>query len=67
MEDFPLFGGKRAIEPSQINDGNYDAIIICTDHDDIDYALLVEAGVPIIDTRNAIERRGLSMDNVTKA
>ena len=38
-----------------------------TDHDALDYAALSGLGLPIIDTRNAMARRGLSMTNVTKA
>ena len=38
-----------------------------TDHDNIDYAALARLNIPVIDTRNAFARRGLPMDNVTKA
>ena len=31
----------------------YDAVVICTDHDNIDYQLLVDNSKLIIDTRNA--------------
>lgn len=46
---------------------DYDAILVCTDHDDIDYAALVESGAPVIDTRNVIARLGLTASNVVKA
>ncbi|MBR9835519.1 MAG: nucleotide sugar dehydrogenase, partial [Alphaproteobacteria bacterium] len=45
----------------------YDAIVIATDHDSVDYAAIGQLGVPIIDTRNVMSRLGLPMDNVTKA
>ncbi len=46
---------------------DFDAILIATDHDAIDYAGLVKLGLPIVDTRNAIARRGIISDQVTKA
>ena len=43
------------------------AVLIATDHDNIDYEGLVALGIPILDTRNAIARRGLSTQLVAKA
>ena len=45
---------------------SYDAVLIVTDHDDVDYALLANASL-VIDTRNACARRGLHLDQVVKA
>ncbi len=67
MHDFPQFSGKAAVSLSDMKQTKYDAIIICTDHDDVDYAALTDLGVSVIDTRNAIAQRGLPMTNVTKA
>jgi UDP-N-acetyl-D-glucosamine dehydrogenase len=50
-----------------ISAADYDAVLISTDHDAVDYAALSALGVPIVDTRNAIARRGLPGANVTKA
>jgi UDP-N-acetyl-D-glucosamine dehydrogenase len=47
--------------------GSFDAAIICTDHDPVDYRLLVAHCPLIIDTRNACARRGLSAAHVVKA
>ncbi len=44
-----------------------DVAVICTDHDVIDYALLVEKCPLIIDTRNICARRGLGSERVVKA
>ncbi|MCF3933881.1 nucleotide sugar dehydrogenase [Acuticoccus sp. M5D2P5] len=38
----------------------YDAVLIATDHDDVDYALLAAHAPLIVDTRNAIRKRGLT-------
>ncbi len=45
--------GRRSIDwdPDQL--GDYDAALICTDHDDIDYAALVKKSRLVIDSRNA--------------
>ena len=67
LHDFPRFSGREGVAPDALAAANYDAIIISTDHDDIDYAALIALGVPIIDTRNALARRGLPLDQVTKA
>ncbi|SHJ89098.1 UDP-N-acetyl-D-glucosamine dehydrogenase [Ruegeria lacuscaerulensis ITI-1157] len=67
MREFPHLLGRKAVSPHQIGSENYDAVLISTDHDAIDYAHLVGLGLPIVDTRNAIAARGLPMDLVTKA
>lgn len=48
----------------------YDAVIICTDHDNINYQLLVEHSKLIIDTRNAtsiINNNELKLTNIVYA
>jgi UDP-N-acetyl-D-glucosamine dehydrogenase len=45
----------------------YDAVLIVTDHDCVDYAALTESAGLIIDTRNACGSRGLSGPNIVKA
>lgn len=67
MRDYPQFLNKMSVAASDVAKGAYDAIMIATDHDDVDYKSLAELGVPIIDTRNAFAKRGLSMEHVTKA
>ena len=42
----------------------YDAVLIATDHDGVDYAAIVEHAALIVDTRNAFARRGLARDKV---
>jgi UDP-N-acetyl-D-glucosamine dehydrogenase len=45
----------------------YDAILIATDHDEVDYAELCRSASLIIDTRNACARAGCVGNNVIKA
>ena len=53
---------------AQLTDvGNYDAVIISTDHDCVDYANIVSRAKLIIDTRNACGSRGLHSDKIFMA
>src|SRR5205807_10603730 len=45
--------GRRSMPLSPATVGSLDAAIICTDHDAVDYRLLVEHSLLVIDTRNA--------------
>ncbi|MGD9738695.1 MAG: nucleotide sugar dehydrogenase [Bauldia sp.] len=45
----------------------HDAAIIVTDHDGIDYRLIEKSARVVIDTRNAMERNGISSPRVIKA
>ncbi|WP_336490118.1 nucleotide sugar dehydrogenase [Methylobacterium nigriterrae] len=65
--DHAELAGRRSIgwERSEIE--RYDAVIIVTDHDGIDYAELSRSAKLIVDTRNAIERAGVCKARVFKA
>ncbi|WP_198654823.1 nucleotide sugar dehydrogenase [Albibacillus kandeliae] len=67
MRDYPDLVGRQAIAPEEVAAAGFDAILISTDHDAVDYAALVALGLPIVDTRNAIQKRGLPMDRVVKS
>lgn len=45
----------------------YDAVLVSTDHDAVDYKLIEANAKLIIDTRNVFARLGLPMDRVVKA
>ncbi len=47
--------------------GGFDAVLISTDHDDVDYALIAEGAKLVVDTRNAMAKRELPMDKVVRA
>jgi UDP-N-acetyl-D-glucosamine dehydrogenase len=59
--------GRRSTALDAAAAAAVDAAIICTDHDTVDYRLLVEHCPLIIDTRNACGRRGLPGERVVKA
>jgi UDP-N-acetyl-D-glucosamine dehydrogenase len=59
--------GRRSTPLTAAAAAGFDAAIICTDHDAVDYALLVEHCPIVVDTRNACARRGLSPARVVNA
>ena len=67
MREYPHLFGRKAVQLSDIDPEHYDAILISTDHDAVDYVALSALGLPAIDTRNAFATRGLPMDKVVKA
>ena len=62
-----VFAARRSVPLSRAALSDFDAALICTDHDAVDYELLVEAAPLVIDTRNACARRGLTRPNIVKA
>lgn len=67
MREYPDLKGYKSVPFAEIDPSDFDAILIATDHDAIDYAALAAMNLPIIDTRNAMQRRNLPMENVAKA
>ncbi|MEQ1943218.1 nucleotide sugar dehydrogenase [Mesorhizobium sp. VNQ89] len=59
--------GKDCIRLSRDSIAAYDAVVIVTDHDDVDYGLLANHSRLIIDTRNAMQRANIVCDRVVKA
>jgi len=59
--------GRRSVSITPEALGAYDAVLIATDHDAIDYAALVAASTLVIDTRNACARAGVSSSKIVKA
>jgi UDP-N-acetyl-D-glucosamine dehydrogenase len=61
------FTGRRSAPLSCETLRAHDAVLIATDHDAVDYALIAREAPLIVDTRNAFERRGLAGDQIVKA
>jgi UDP-N-acetyl-D-glucosamine dehydrogenase len=59
--------GRRSIAWDRPVVGGYDAVLIATDHDNVDYGELVGCAKLVVDTRNACARRGLIGDHIVKA
>ena len=65
--EHPGLAGRRSVELTEAALAAYDAVLIATDHDAVDYALLSRAARLVVDTRNAMARRGLPGERVVKA
>jgi len=56
---------SRPLSPEMI--GDYDAVLIATDHDSVDYKSLAGHARLVIDTRNACARAGATGEHIVKA
>jgi len=65
--EHPEFAGRRSVPLTAAALREFDLAIICTDHDSVDYALLIDSCALTIDTRNACARRGLCGERLVKA
>jgi UDP-N-acetyl-D-glucosamine dehydrogenase len=61
------FAGQASVPLTAGQLATYDAVLIATDHDAVDYGLIAASANLIVDTRNAFQRRGLSSSKVIKA
>jgi UDP-N-acetyl-D-glucosamine dehydrogenase len=64
-----VFTGRRSTPLTRESIMDYDAVLIATDHDNVDYALIAGNGEGplVVDARNAFGRRGLAGPNIVKA
>jgi UDP-N-acetyl-D-glucosamine dehydrogenase len=67
MREHATLHGKCGVSWDKVLDGGYHAALIVTDHDDIDYAALVDAIPLVVDTRNACHRAGVHRTHIVKA
>jgi UDP-N-acetyl-D-glucosamine dehydrogenase len=59
--------GRRSETWSPTLSRNYDAVLIVTDHDGVDYRAIVEHAPLVVDTRNACRRAGVSAPHLVMA
>ena len=59
--------GRTSVPLTAAQLATYDAVVICTEHTDVDYALVAKHAKLIVDTRNAIEKHHLVGSHVIKA
>ncbi len=59
--------GRKSVPVDKATLAGFDAVLIATDHDDVDYKSLVAESKLVVDTRNACARAGITADNVFKA
>ena len=65
--EHPTLTGRRSIPLKSDIVSKFDAVLIATDHDSIDYKALAMHSKLIIDTRNACARAGVVGLNIVKA
>lgn len=59
--------GRRSVELTEAALKDFDAVVIATDHDAIDYQTIADHAPLIVDTRNVFGRLGLDRETVVKA
>jgi UDP-N-acetyl-D-glucosamine dehydrogenase len=59
--------GRKSVPLTAKSLSASDAVLIVTDHDSIDYAMVAKHGRLVLDTRNAMARAGLSGSHISKA
>ena len=67
MREHAALAGRNSIAFTAENIASYDAVIITTEHKDVDYPLLVKNARLIVDTRNAVSHQGLTAKHIVKA
>lgn len=66
-DEHPELAGLKSITLTKEQLVTYDAVVICTDHDNVDYELITDNSKLIIDTRNVIRNDLKGKNNVVKA
>jgi UDP-N-acetyl-D-glucosamine dehydrogenase len=66
QHEFPGLEGRRSVPLEARRLARYDAVLLATEHDDVDYGLIKNHAVLIADTRNAFAKRGLTADTIVK-
>ncbi|GLS86357.1 UDP-N-acetyl-D-glucosamine dehydrogenase [Cypionkella aquatica] len=59
--------GRRSVPLDSCTIQSFDAVLIATDHDGLDYALLAAHAPLIIDTRNVFARHNIAGNHIVKA
>lgn len=67
MREHANLAGLKSVPLTAETVREYDAIVLCTEHTDVDYAMVVKNAKLIVDTRNAIARNNIEATNVIKA
>ncbi|MFN6951626.1 MAG: UDP binding domain-containing protein, partial [Albidovulum sp.] len=57
--DDPDLAGRRSVALSAEGVAGYDAVLVATDHSQVDYALVAASARLLLDTRNVFAARGI--------
>ena len=61
------YTGRRSVALDAETLAHYDAVLVSTDHDEVDYALIGRHASLVVDTRNVFERKAVASAKVVKA
>ena len=59
--------GRRSVDWSAEALADFDAVLICTDHDNVDYQMLAQHAQLVVDSRNAVTGVAETSDRIVKA
>ncbi|CAN7382030.1 nucleotide sugar dehydrogenase [Pararhizobium sp. LjRoot238] len=65
--EYMALKGRQSVPLTEQSVKAFDAVLIATDHDAVDYAALARWAPLIVDTRNAFARRGIEGQTILKA
>lgn len=65
--EHPTLAGRRSVEWSDELTAHYDAALIVTDHDNVDYHAVLRHAPLVVDTRNACRKAGAEGENLVLA
>jgi UDP-N-acetyl-D-glucosamine dehydrogenase len=65
--EHPTFAGRTSVDLRPETIASYAAVVIVTDHDSIDYQMLVDHAPLVVDARNACAHHGVISSKVAKA
>jgi UDP-N-acetyl-D-glucosamine dehydrogenase len=65
--EHPTMAGRKSVPLDPAGVAGYDAVLIVTDHDSIDYVNLSKSARLVVDTRNACGRAGAVGEHIVKA
>ena len=67
MREHPHLAGRLSQALTAQSLAAYDAVIVTTEHSSVDYALVARHAKLVVDSRNAMARRGLTGPVIVKA
>jgi len=68
LREYPQYSGTKGLASLNREElRKFDAVVISTDHDSVDYATLCANSKLVIDTRNVCARVGINSDRIVKA
>jgi UDP-N-acetyl-D-glucosamine dehydrogenase len=64
---YPELKGRKSVDLTPTVLGTYDAVLVVTDHDAVDYSDVATYARLVIDTRNVFQRKGIVGNHIVKS